>query len=261
MDSENITAKVFRSNQQYLDIRCQRIDEALSFASGTQNSPQKHLISVLPNGKEAYYLKPGKEAFRENPNVHDMSVWVGDKFEGYTLEDIWAYLVEISIINQLLFKQILVLLYRLCYFIDHRLDEYDKIRYLPSDNILAHIEKMDYAIRLGFEDKFKKNEVGIFEYLHFIDLLGWNEDVKYQSNYKKDFSRKNTGRPNTIMSVISVPLLINEFVSNIIENAKDVGKINVRLILTAMQNLSRSRGVCVLSHAKLQEYLYPYLER
>jgi hypothetical protein len=101
------------------------------------------------------------------------------------------------------------------------------------------------------------------EYLNFIDLLGWNEDVKYHvKNSKPDFQdrAKNAGRVNTIISVISVPLMINDFLSNIIENVNYVEKINVRLILSTMQKLSKSRGICVLPHSTLQKYLNPYLE-
>ena len=105
-------------------------------------------------------------------------------------------------------------------------------------------------LKEGFKDKFKKDEIGLLEYLHFIDLLGWNEDIKYHiKNSKSDFedrSKKNVGRTNTIISVISVPLMINEFLSNIIENVNYIEKINVQLILSTMQKLSKSRGICVL---------------
>lgn len=258
-----IKTSVFRSNVDFLTARSRRIDESLSFQGGSNENPTKHIISTLPNDKEAYFLKPGKEASRKNPNVNDMSVWVGNggnnEFMSYTFEDIWKYLVEVSILNRLLFKQVLVLLYRLCYFIDHLPDDNNNLRYSPSPKLLQHINKMDFAIQHEFKDKFKKDGKGLLEYLYFIDLLAWNEDVKYHSNHREDFGTKEVGRPNTIISVISVPLMVDEFVSNIIRNVDNIEKINVRLILSAMQKLSKSRGICVLSHTKLQEHLKPYL--
>lgn len=265
MNDSIIETRIFRSNKDFLDARRRRIDEALSFQGGSRENPKKHVISTLPNGKEAYYKKPGKEAFQKAPNIHDMSVWVGkndaNEFESYTFEDIWAYLVECSMNNQSLLKKILTLLYRLCYFLDHLPDTHGNLRYSPSKKMRDYIDKIDLDVQRGFKDKFKKKGEGILEYLHFIDLLAWNEDVKYYTKNDGNFSMKdkNVGRPNTIISVISMPLMINDFMSNIIENAKDVGKINVRLILTAMQQLSKSRGVCVLSHEKLRQYLSPHL--
>lgn len=258
-----ITTGVFKSNANFLGQRTQRIKEALTFVQGSIKCPQKHIISILPNGQEAYFLKPGKETQRQTPNIHDMTPLVGDRFVNYTFEDIWEYLVKISIINQILFKKVLVLLYRICFFIDHKKDKKGNIRYLPSPQVTEYIGKIDFALKCGFKDKFKREEVSLQEYLHFIDLLGWNEDVKYHvTNGISDFtqtSKRNVGRPNTIISVISVPLMINDFLSNIIENVNYIEKINVRLILSTMQRLSKSRGICALPHTKLQEYLSPYL--
>lgn len=262
-----IKTKVFRSSKDFILKREMRIAEAIAFEGGTIEKPKKHLISTLTNSKESYFLKPGKETQRTVPNIHDMFPNVGSngksETDKYTFEIIWEYLIKISIINQLTFKKVLVLLYRLCFFLDHQEIEKGKIRYLPSKEILDYIAKIDFALKEGFKDKFKKDEIGLLEYLHLIDLLGWNEDVKYHiTNSKPDFedrTKKNVGRTNTIISIISVPLLINDFLSNIIENVNYIEKINVRLILSAMQKLSKSRGICVLSHIELQKYLTPYL--
>ncbi len=266
---EIIKTKIFRSNKEFIAKRAKRIKEAIAFEGGTIAKPKKHLISTLPNGKESYFYKPGIETQRTPPNIHDMFPNVGsrDKSEtdGYTFETIWEYLIKISIINQITFKKVLVLLYRLCFLLDHQEITKGKLRYAPSQEILDYISKIDFALKEGFKDKFKKDEIGLLEYLHFIDLLGWNEDVKYHiKNSKPNFEDRNkkiVGRTNTIISVISVPLMINDFLSNIIENVNYIEKINVRLILSTMQKLSKSRGICVLSHIELQKYLNPYLEK
>lgn len=261
-----IKTKIFKSSKAFILKRAQRIAEAIAFEGSNIANPKKHLISTLPNGKESYFFKPGKETQRTVPNIHDMFPNVGSnnksETDGYTFEVVWEYLIKISIINQLTFKKVLVLLYRLCFLLDHQEIKNGKLRYLPSREILDYIAKIDYALRDGFKDKFKKDEIGLLEFLHFIDLLGWNEDVKYHiKDAKPDFEgKRNAGRTNTIISIISVPLMINDFLSNIIENAKHIEKINVRLILSTMQKLSKSRGICVLPHVKLQKYLNPYLE-
>jgi len=266
-EHEIIITNIFRSNDDFLNLRAKRIEEAIAFKSGTIKNPKKSIVSVLPNGKESYFYKPGKETQRVIPNIHDMFPNVGknniSETDGFSFEIIWEYLIKISIINQLTFKKVLVLLYRLCFLIDHKEVKKGKIRYLPSRELLDYILKIDFSLKEGFKDKFKKEEIGLLEYLHFIDLLGWNEDVKYHiTDAKPDFndrSKKNVGRTNTIVSVISVPLMINDFLSNIIENVNYIEKINVRLILSTMQKLSKSRGICILSHKELQKYLKPYL--
>jgi hypothetical protein len=264
-----IKTKIFRSTDKFISQRKKRIKEAIRFKGGTIEEPKKFLISILPNGKEVYFLKPGKETQRKivNINIHDMFPNVGansiSETGGYSFEIVWEYLIKISIINQITFKKVLVLLYRLCFFIDHQ-EINGLIRYEPSKEILDYILKIDYSLKEGFKDKFKKDEIGLLEYLHFVDLLGWNEDVKYHiKDSEPDFqdrTKKNIGRVNTIISVISVPLMINEFLANIIENVNYIERINVRLILSTMQKLSKSRGICVLSHTALQKYLEPYLE-
>ena len=249
-------------------LREKRIKEALAFPSGTPGRQRKRVIAKLPSGKQVYFLKPGKEAERQNrPNVNDMLPCVGGFTDtnAPTFELIWEHLVKIAIVSPILFKKVLVLLYRNCYFLDHEEAGSGRVRYAPSPALADYIGKIDFALKCGFKDKFKKDVTGLLEYLHFIDLLGWNEDVKYHASGGTSAVRysdnKNKGRTNTIISVISVPLMINDFLSNIMENVERKEKINVRLILSTMQQLSKSRGICVLSSVKLLEYLSPHLTK
>jgi hypothetical protein len=268
MQEDFILTKAIKSDKDYKDKRILRIKEAISFKSGTIKNPKKTIVTSLLNSKEVYFLKPGKETQRAKPNKYDMNPNVGKNNEsetkGFAFEDMWEYLIKISIINQITFKKVLCLLYRLCYFLDHQIIDRKKLRYLPKDEIIEYINKINYSLKDGFLDKFKKPELGLLEYLHFIDILGWNEDVKYHIEKGKPcFAGKydnNVGRVNTIKSIISVPLMINDFLHNIFENVEHIERINVRLILSTMQKLSKSRGICVMSNVELVKYLQPYLE-
>ncbi|MCK4913675.1 MAG: hypothetical protein KAS69_03635 [Planctomycetes bacterium] len=262
-----IKTKIFRSNNDFIERRSARIAEAISFDSGTIAKPKKILISTLSNQKESYFFKPGKETQRKKPNVYDMFPNVGSssksETDGFTFEIIWEYLIKISILNQITFKKILVILYRNCFLIDHQEIEEGKFRYLPSNNLLDYIAKIEFGLKDGFLDKFKTEEIGLLEFLHFVDLLGWNEDVKYhivegKPNFKK--YGKKVGRVNTILSVISAPLMISNFILDIIHKTEKKGIIDVKLITSTIQMFAKSRGICVLSHTTLQEYLNPYLE-
>lgn len=181
---EVIKTKIFKSNKEFIDKRVRRIKEAIAFEGGTIKKPKKHLISSLPNGKEAYFFKPGKETLRKTPNVYDMTPNVGvngiSDTESWAFEKIWEYLIKISILSQSTFKKVLVLLYRNCFLIDHQENKKGNIRYLPSKEIHNYIDNIEnFVLKDGFKDRFKTTEIGLLEYLHFIDLLGWNEDVKY----------------------------------------------------------------------------------
>jgi hypothetical protein len=261
-----IKTKIFRSNENFINQRSERIGEAIAFVSGKIENPLKTVISVLPNGKEAYFLKPGKETLRAMPNIHDMFPNVGSNNQsetyGYTFEIMWEYLIKISIINQITFKKVLVLLYRLCFLLDHQEVKPGKLRYSPSKGLSDYIDKIDFSLKDGFKDKFKTEEIGLWEYLHFIDLIGWNEDVKYHvKNSRPDFKtvNKNTGRVNTVLSIISAPLMVSNFIQDIIQKTKNYGIINVKLITSTIQKFTKSRGICVLSNRDLLEYLDPYL--
>ena len=264
-----IITKIFRSNKNFIHQRSVRIAEAIAFESGTIAEPTKTLISTLPNQKESYFLKPGKETQRATPNIHDMFPNVGSNNEsetdGFTFEVIWEYLIKISIISKSTFKKVLVLLYRNCFLLDHKEIEEGKLRYLPSKDLSDYINNIEeFVLKDGFMDKFKTKEIGLLEYLHFIDLLGWNEDVKYHIvNGEPDFKKygKKVGRVNTILSVISAPLLISNFILDIIHKTVRKGMIDVKLITSIIQMFVKSKGICVLSHIALQEYLNPYLER
>ena len=158
--------------------RISRIQEALNFERGNREYPIKHVISTIDRDVEVFFLKPGKEAFREiNIRPNDMTPQVSDLFTGFSFEDIWKYLLKISIVRNSEFKQILKLIYRLAYHIDH-LEIDNKIRYCPQDALLTYIENINNSIRTVYNDYRLK------EFLHFLDLLGWNEDVKYHTQEK-----------------------------------------------------------------------------
>ena len=265
---EIITTNLFNNRlngKNFIEKRAELIDEAINFPQGTFENQVKTIVFKLNNGKEVYFLKPGKETLRKTPNVHDMLPCVAQDFDKWAFEQIWEYLIKISIIQQATFKKVLVLLYRLCYYADHELVN-NKLRYQPSKQIIEYINNLEkFVLKDGFREKFKTSEVDLLEFLYFIDLLAWNEDIKYHSNKSKaDFteqSKKNVGRVNTVLTIISAPILISQFINNIIENTKTNGVIDVKLITTTIQKFTKTRGLCILSNPQLLEFLQPYLEK
>lgn len=263
-----IVSEAVRIDAVLREKRVRMIEEAIGFESGTIDSPKKHIISILSNGKEAYFKKPGKETLRVKPNIFDMSpnVGIGNSSDtnNWAFEKMWEYLIKISIINRITFKKILVILYRNCFLVDHEENQDGNYRYRPSKELLDYINHLeDFVLRDGFKDKFNSEEIGLQEFLYFVDLLGWNEDVKYHIvDSKPNFAsgKSRVGRINTILSIISAPLLISNFISDVIDKTKNGGIIDVSLITDTIQKFSKSRGICVLTDKKLIDSLSPYLK-
>jgi hypothetical protein len=268
MTKEIIATNLFnnrKNGKNFIIRRTELINEAINFPKGaSKEEPKKTVVVTFADNKEAYFLKPGKETIRKIPNIHDMFPNVASNFDNWAFEQIWEYLIKISIIQQAAFKKTLVLLYRLCYYIDHINNDESKFRYNPSGQILEYINNLDkFVLQDGFNEKFKTSDVSLLEFLYFVDLLAWNEDVKYHSTDNKadftDTQRKNVGRVNTVMTIISAPILISKFISNIIESTKTNDVINVKLITEAIQQFTRTRGLCILSTTKLVDFMQPYL--
>ena len=228
-----------------------RIKEAIKLETGTKEEPKIHIIGEINNNK-IYFAKPGKEYFRINKqNVNDMTPNVGDLYEKYSFGDIWKDMLNLSVrISKDSYKQLNVLLYRLAYLMDCTTVD-NKVRYEPTGEVMAIIEKIQKEIdEQGYDFK-------VLEFLNFIDVLSWNEDVKYQATC--EFNKYKVGRINTILSLISIPLIFKEFVDKIIDKKDYLRELDYSLLIDVAQNFSRTRGVHPMSNKKLIEYLQPYL--
>ena len=262
-----LITNIKKDKELFFDVKRELITEAINFPMG-KTVIGKWYEGIYGYCIEASFLKPGKETRRKEPNIYDMYPMLKcedvDVTEKFTFEDIWEYLLKIYLIHKGTFLKILVLLYRLCYFYDHNYQN-DKWRYSPSDEIFKLIYDLDtLVLRDGFADKFKELKyLNLLQFILFVDLLSWNEDVKYHAPngepYFRNITESKTGRTNTILSIISAPLLISKFIEDIVTKTQSGGIINVRLITTVIQKFTRSRGLCVLSDSELQSALAPYL--
>jgi len=246
------------TKQSLLDMRRGLIAEALSWEGGTLDNPRKYLIATLPNGQNAYFLKPGKEvANKKRPNPHDMTPVVGRPEYRLRFDEIWAHLSKIAIIDSEVFKAVLTLIYRDAYLLDH-VRVGDSFRYRPNNEIVKSIREMDQKI--GSVVPF-----GLMGLLHFLDLLGWNEDVKYhteddQPTFRGKYGPK-TGRINTLLTCIRVPYQTLHFVRHIAKMSARPRDMDFTLVYGTMQQFVKSRGTCTPTQRQLLEWLAPYVIR
>jgi hypothetical protein len=248
-----------------LTKRIQLIDEAISW-EGTIESPKKHVVYSEPNGITILFEKPGKEAVA-GTNVNDMRPTI--VINGRTLEPpsftfIWSDLTNIAVEDFEAFKAVLLLIYRDAFLLDH-VKKGDGMgwRYAPSESIEKCILELDNAV--GSRTEFGS----VSGLLRFIDLLGWNEDVKYHSvNGHGSFTegkyggrgKERIGRINTLLSCMRVPFEMSEFMIDYRREVNGGGKANFVPLYEIMQALINSRGLCTPKRADdLFRFLNPYL--
>lgn len=240
-----------RSKRQLL------IKEALSW-EGTKDEPKTHVVDVLPNGLRACFVKPGKEVDRPSrPNPHDMTPYVGDSEARLTFDDIWLLLSKVGLesgFDDL--KAVLVLIYRNAYLLDH--GEVDGgLRYRPGREVENCMESLEDRVGPAMKP------LGLRGMLHFLNLLGWNEDVKYHTADGKavfDVTHKfKTGRVNTLLTCVRVPYQVSSLVKHILEKNDRPKEIDLSKVYGAMQSFSNMRGVCVPTNQQLLEWFPEFI--
>lgn len=247
--------------EEITEKRDLRIKEALSYPLGTLEEKSYNVVCEV-NEMDAYFLKPGKEYFRsdESRNIHDMTPGVGtdsrdNKYNNYSFGDIWSDLMRLSFtISEDSYKQLSVLIYRLAFFMDCEIVD-GKVRFHPNDEVLNTINFIQNEID-GCACDFN-----VMEFLTFLDLLSWNEDVKYQisKGASQDKSKRNQGRINNLLSMISMPLILRQFVTSVLDSKDDPENIDFSAIVDIAQQFARTRGVIPMSNAELIKHLSPYL--
>ncbi len=244
------TSIIKRLSPEMKNKRILRIKEALSFPMGDKTHKKRTYISKEKD-LIAYFEKPGKEYSRNNnPNINDMTPVV----EGLNIasfSEIWKELLELSIIlNPDTYKKLFTIIYRLAYLLDCK-EINGQVRFQPAGEILEEINNIQQEINS------KGKKLNILKFLTLLDLIGWNEDVKYQANLS--FKPVRKGRINNILSMISIPLIFKNFITEVITNAHNLENIDFTTLIDMAQQFARTRGIAPISNKDLVDHLSPFL--
>ena len=194
------------------DRRWAAILEARSWPRGPSQS-QKAFVSVSPphEGLTVRLGKPGKEAFRKKPNELDMTPTV---FEGPValdllpgFDDIFCEFEVIADTNagggaEQALELVACLLFRSTMMLDHLEIEAgaNRWRYTPPVEVLEIVERTVPRMPLS--------ELPLRTYLHLLDAIAWNEDVKYsRAATTKSQVPRDTGRPNMLATCVTFILM------------------------------------------------------
>jgi hypothetical protein len=194
--------------------RINRVSEAISWPGGKQE--KKKYYTIFSEKKYSIKLgKPGKEAapkynrcryhdghIGNNPNDMKPSIFKNDELQEQqvaSFTDIFDELQKLGRANEEALELIACLLFRSAYMIDHKEISPGAWRYeIPTEVLDAITEKLPTA-----------NGIPMKVFLHFLDALAWNEDVKY---YTLGFDvRLGYGRKNNLLTCVNlIGVLLNK---------------------------------------------------
>lgn len=185
MDSLKINEKFSRNkafNQKVKDKKEALIRKAKELSGKTekgtfdyhtiwQSEDSRFKVGVSKFGKE-YYLqtitwKDGHKG--NNPNDMRPTVWVDGKeieFDG-SFDHVFNFFQHVSHIDTRALEILGCLMFRNAYLLDH--DE--ELNYRPSRDAIEYIN----SVLPEYEG------ISIEAYLHYMEMIAWNEDVKYDT--------------------------------------------------------------------------------
>ena len=235
---------VYRLGALSKQKRAEAIEEARAWAAGPDQAHKiYHPVSPEHHGLTVALGKPGKEAAWEGnkQNPHDMlpSVLGADDPEAYlgSFVGIFGEFFELGLGKRYgrptehVLELVAAMLFRSAFMLDHQSVSAGKWRWRPPKTTMEIIES-------------EVDELGglpVRTYLHMVDALAWNEDVKYDHRARQKGKRQGAvGRQNNLLTCVNVIGVV-------------VGRVPAARVLGGM-----ARGVCPIGRKDAEE-VFPVL--
>ena len=196
------------SQRKIFQKRKARVDEAMRWSIGTENNREYH--TVWEKGEYCVALgKPGKEAlpgYRGKNNPYDMRPTIFyrkvDMEKKATFQDVVKDLEEVGKKHTKELELLGCLLFRSAFLLDHirvNTNQSEEVyRYYPNDFVINKINESVKSI-YGVPTEV---------FLHYLDAIALNEDVKY-TNLGYDLETKNTGGRNNLLTYVNLIAVIS----------------------------------------------------
>ncbi|MEK7545726.1 MAG: hypothetical protein AAB554_01450 [Patescibacteria group bacterium] len=188
-------------------VRLAMVEEAISWPTGTSQEAKSYQPVWTKGDNRILLGKPGKEAAPDydrckykdghignNPNdmlpcLEQKGAIVGTPA---SFRDVFEELQKIGREDEMTLELLGSLLFRSAYVLDHKEVASGIWRYEPPQEVVDEISKtVPSAYGMPLE-----------AFLHYLDALAWNEDVKYHTlgyNVKTD-----TGRRNNLLTCVNI---------------------------------------------------------
>lgn len=223
------------SQRMVFEKRMKRISEALNWKSGTFED--KIYTSFWEEGSLKIALgKPGKESqdsYSGDINQHDMRPDIFDnginRKKAATFGDVVYELEKVSEKNNYCVELLGALMFRSAFLLDHVEIKEGVVRYMPSEEVIKYINERVptiYGISpLGF--------------LHYIDAIALNEDVKYYCK-GRNLEKESVGAKNNYLTYVKLIAVITGEIP--------VSSIANQLLRSGVATIGINEGLRVLPH-------------
>lgn len=235
---------VFRLGALSKQKRADAIAEARAWPPGPDQEHKTYQpVSPEHRGLTVALGKPGKEAAWEGDkkNPYDMlpSVLGADDPEAYlgSFVDIFGEFFELGLGQRYgrppeeTLELVAAMLFRSAYMLDHHQISPGKWRWRPPETTMEVVES-EVEVLGGLP---------VRTYLHMVEALAWNEDVKYEHRFRLKGKRQGAvGRQNNLLTCVNVIGVV-------------VGRVPAAHVLGGM-----SRGVCPIGRTDAEQ-VFPVL--
>ncbi|MDD5068204.1 MAG: hypothetical protein PHS53_00750 [Candidatus Pacebacteria bacterium] len=213
-------------------LRIKSIEDAITLPAGPSQKARIYHKLWIGGGYEVGVGKPGKETERKDANINDMWPYMrkGEDFEpkSASFRDIFHELEQMVNKSRESLELLACLLARSALMLDHEIKD-NRVVYNPSLQIIQEIQK----------DIPSVFNVPLEVFLHYLDVIALNEDVKYHTKGRSrgKLYSPNAGRPNNLLTCAHlIAVLLGR--SGLVDFA---------------YGFSQQRGVSALSSKKIKE--------
>jgi len=222
-------------------LRERSVKEAISWPKG-RDFEHKRYHKIYSCGRDKVCLgKPGVESLPsfKPRNINDMrpSIFLDGRFQEKNISfvDIFGYLEQIGLEDTTALELLGALLFRDAFMLDH-IEKKGVLVYSPPEPVLQELER-----RVPYVKESPK-DIPMRIFIHFIEALALNEDVKYKT-LRHIRLNEGIGRRNNLLTCTNIVAVF-------------LHKIPIARLIGRFA--SQSRGVAPITQKKAFE-VFPFL--